>query len=115
MARPEFLQDEAFRSLRAGDIAAFHEQIEGRDVVDFTGADLRAVDMRKVDISKMILRGAYLRDADLRGVDLRNKDLEGCTFLRARVSGTFFPPQLSAQELRNSVDLGTRVRMTGLA
>jgi uncharacterized protein YjbI with pentapeptide repeats len=115
MTRPEFLEDEAFRSLRAGDIAAFHEQIEGRDVVDFSGADLRAVDMRKADISKVVLRGAYLSDADLRGIDLRGKDLEGCTFLRARVSGAFFPSELSAQELRNSVDLGTRVRMTGLA
>jgi uncharacterized protein YjbI with pentapeptide repeats len=101
--------------LRAGDLSTFHQQIEERDVVDFTDADLRAVDMRKADISKVVLRGAYLRDADLRGVDLRDKDLEGCTFLRARISGTFFPPELSAQELRNSIDLGTRVRMTVLA
>jgi uncharacterized protein YjbI with pentapeptide repeats len=115
MPRPEFLEDEAFRSLRAGDLTTYHQQIEERDVVDFGDADLRAVDLRKADISKVILRGAYLRDADLRGVDLRGKDLEGCTLLRARVSGTFFPTELSAQELRNSVDLGTRIQMTGLA
>jgi len=115
MALPKFLDDEAFRSLRVGDMTAYHRIIEERDVVDFSSSDLRAVDLRNADISKVVLRGAYLRDADLRGLDLRDIDLEGCTMFNAKISGTFFPPELSAQELRNSIDYGTRIRMSSLA
>ena len=71
-----FPKDPAFKLLRVGEIDAFQKNIEGRDVLDFTGCDLRGTDFRKVDLSKFILRDAYLRDADFRGCDLRHIDLE---------------------------------------
>lgn len=112
MSIPRFVEDAAYRCLRMGDIAGFQRETGGRPEVDFTDADLRGVDLRGADLSRVLLRGAYLRDADLRGVDLRHMDLEGCTLLAARVSGTYFPSSLSAQEIVNSVQLGTRLRMS---
>jgi uncharacterized protein YjbI with pentapeptide repeats len=110
MGKPNFPQDPAFKLLRAGELDAFHQAIEGRDVVDFTGTDLRGTDFRKVDLSKVVLRDAYLRDADLRGCDLRNLDLEGVSLHGAKISGTYFPHNVSAVELRMSLRHGTRIR-----
>lgn len=110
MAKPKFIDDEAFRSLRSGDLERFHALIAERDSVDFTDCDLRGTVMRHAEIDKLILRGSYLRDADLRGLDLREKDLEGCSLFHAKVSGAYFPPQFSAEEIRLSVELGTRLR-----
>jgi uncharacterized protein YjbI with pentapeptide repeats len=110
MASPRIVDDPAYRDLRADDFQHFAEHIAGRKQVDFSNADLRGVDLRNVDVSKLILRDAYLRDADLRGLDLRNVDLEGCSLHGAQISGTYFPANLSPQEIANSVKLGTRMR-----
>ena len=110
MGNPGFLQDPAFKLLRVGEVDAFHKNIEERDVVDFTGADLRGTDFRKVELSKVILRDAYLRDADLRGCDLRDLDLEGVSLQNAKISGAYFPENVSANEIRMSLRHGTRIR-----
>ena len=112
MGNPRFLNDPAYRYLRTGDFTAFEREVEGRPEVDFSNADLRGVDFRGANLGCVVLRGAYLRDADLRGVDLRQMDLEGCSLLGARISGAYFPSSLSAQEIANSVRLGTRLRMS---
>ena len=39
-------------------------------------------------------------------------DLEGCSIFHAKVSGTYFPENLSAAELRMSLEMGTRLRIT---
>jgi uncharacterized protein YjbI with pentapeptide repeats len=110
MPAPKFIDDPAFRDLRDNDIAHFEEHTAGRKQVDFSSADLRGVDLRNVDINKLILRDAYLRDADLRGLDLRGLDLEGCSLHGAKISGTYFPADLTSQEIANSVQFGTRLR-----
>jgi uncharacterized protein YjbI with pentapeptide repeats len=112
MPAPRFIDDPAFRDLREYDFENFREHTEGRDRIDFSNADLRAVDLSQVDVSKLVLRDAYLRDADLRGLDLRHLDLEGCSIHNAKISGTYFPENLSPQEIANSVTLGTRMRTT---
>jgi uncharacterized protein YjbI with pentapeptide repeats len=114
MSKPRFPADPAFRLLRVGDVDAFHKNIEERDLVDFTGADLRGTDFRKVDLAKLILRDAYLRDTDFRGCDLRHLDLEGVSLQNAKVSGAYFPEKVAAIELRMSLRHGTRIRTTGL-
>ena len=53
---------------------------------------------------------AYLRGADLRGCDLSQADLEGASIHGAKIGGTLFPKSLSAQEIRLSDELGTRMR-----
>jgi uncharacterized protein YjbI with pentapeptide repeats len=110
MPTPKFIDDPAFRDLRANDLQHFKEHIASRSEVDFTAADLRGVDLRNVDVSKLILRDAYLRDADLRGLDLRDLDMSGCSLHGAKISGTYFPHNLSPQEIANSIEYGTRLR-----
>jgi uncharacterized protein YjbI with pentapeptide repeats len=110
MAIPRIVDDPAYRDLRADDLKHFQEHIAGRKQVDFSSADLRGVDLRQVDPSKLILRDAYLRDADLRGLDLRSVDMEGCSLHAAQISGTYFPANLSPQEIANRVQFGTRMR-----
>jgi uncharacterized protein YjbI with pentapeptide repeats len=110
MPAPKFIDDPAFRDLREYDFKHFQQHTEGRETIDFSGADLRAVDLSQVDVNKLILRDAYLRDADLRGVDLRNLDLEGCSIHNAKIGGAYFPKNISPQEIATSVQFGTRMR-----
>ncbi len=110
MPTPKFIDDPAFRDLREYDVKHFQQHTEGREKIDFTGADLRAVDLSQIDVSKLILRDAYLRDADLRGLDLRHLDMEGCSIHGAKIGGAYFPDNLSPQEIANSVTFGTRLR-----
>jgi uncharacterized protein YjbI with pentapeptide repeats len=110
MAAPKFIDDPAFRDLRENDLEHFQQHIAGREQIDLSSADLRGVDLRNVNVSKLILRDAYLRDADLRGLDLRELDLEGCSIHGAHIGGAYFPLNLSAQEIANSVQFGTRLR-----
>jgi uncharacterized protein YjbI with pentapeptide repeats len=110
MTAPRFLDDAAYRCLRDGDLEGYHRAIEGRKLVDFSGTDLRGVDFRRADLSKIILRDAYLRDGDLRGCDLRHLDLEGTSMERAKIAGAYFPRSVSADEIRMSVECGTRIR-----
>ena len=115
MPKPRFPDDEAFHCLRSGDLEGYHAQIADRQQVDFSNSDLRATDLRNADLSKVILRGAYLRDADLRGLDLSHMDLKGCSLLHAKVGGVLFPANLPPEEIRLSLQFGTRLRPTGKA
>jgi len=111
MAQPRFLDDPAFRCLRIGDFAGFNREAAGFKEIDFSNADLRGVDLRGIaDLTKLVVRGAYMRDTDLRGLDLREWDMEGCSLYHAKISGAYFPTNLSPQEITVSVQLGTRMR-----
>jgi uncharacterized protein YjbI with pentapeptide repeats len=110
MAQPRFPDDPAFRCLRIGDIEGFKKHTAGRREIDFSDSDLRGVDLRGIDLVKIVLRGSYMRDTDLRGLDLRHLDMEGCSLYHAKISGAYFPANLSAAEITASVHYGTRVR-----
>ncbi len=110
MPAPKFIDDPAYRDLREFDFERFEQHIAGRKKIDFSSADLRGVDLSRVDATNLVLRDAYLRDSDLRGLDLRHVDLEGCSLHNAKISGTYFPENLSPQEIANSVQYGTRIR-----
>jgi uncharacterized protein YjbI with pentapeptide repeats len=113
MVQPLFPDDPAFKSLRTGDFEAFNRQIASQKRVDFSDSDLRGVDFRGVvDLSKVIVRGAYMRDTDLRGLDLRDWDMQGCSLYHAKISGAYFPANLSPLEISLSVQHGTRMRTT---
>jgi hypothetical protein len=43
-------------------------------------------------------------------VDLRHTALEGASLGHAQISGTFFPVELTADEILMSVNFGTRLR-----
>ena len=90
--------------LLADDLTAFNERA-GRERPDLADANLRMADLRSAN-----LRGAYLRGADLRGLDLSDADLDGASINEARISGTLFPRDISADEIQLSVWKGTRMR-----
>src|SRR4051812_32528939 len=110
MSRPKFLDDDAFRCLRSGDLQGFARRIAERPQIDFSNADFRGTDFRNVDLAKVVLKGAYLKDADLRGVDLRHMNLEGCSIHNAQIGGAYFPDNLAPAEIEMSVHYGTRLR-----
>jgi uncharacterized protein YjbI with pentapeptide repeats len=112
VSTPRFIDDPAYRDLRENDFEHFERHTAGRKQIDFSNADLRGVDLRHVDTTKLVLRDAYLRQADLRGLDLRHLDMEGCSLHSAKISGTYFPENLSPQEIANSVQFGTRMRIS---
>lgn len=97
------------RLLRHDRIDEFNRRA-AKEPPDLVDADLRGVDLRKADLSHADLRGAYLRQADLRGVDLSHAKLEGASIHGARIGGVLFPPDISAEEVRLSWELGTRMR-----
>ncbi len=44
------------------------------------------------------------------GVDLTHTNLQGASINSAKISGTYFPPTLSAEEITLSLVHGTRLR-----
>ncbi len=101
--------DPLYRLLRDGNIDAFNTQTAGA-TVDLTQCDFRGVDLRGLNAAGLDLADSYLRQADLRGVDFSQARLEGASINGAKISGTFFPCELSADEIQLSLRYGTRMR-----
>ncbi len=74
------------------------------------GCKLRGMDLRGLIADGLDFSDAYFRGADLRGIDFRNCNLEGASLAEARISGCYFPNALSPEEIRLSVEKGTRLR-----
>lgn len=74
------------------------------------GGDFRGLDLRELNPRGLDLRDGYFRGADLRGLDFSHTHLEGASFGLAHISGCLFPREIRADDLRLSVELGTRVR-----
>jgi len=108
--RPRITKDPMYQMLRVDDTQGFNQRKQQGGTCDLRGVDLRGLDLRGLDAEGLDFTGSYFRDADLRGVDLRQAVLEGCSFYGAKISGTYFPAELSADEIRLSVELGVRVR-----
>lgn len=77
---------------------------------DLRQANLSGLDLRKADLKGLDLTGCYLRGANLCGLDLTGCNLQGASLKGALVSGALFPENISAEEIRLSIDHGTRVR-----
>ena len=75
-----------------------------------TGGDYRGRDLRKMNARGLDFSSAYFRNCDLSGIDFRETNLEGASLLDAKVSGVYFPDELSPEEIRLSLDHGTRLR-----
>lgn len=102
IAKPEILFEEnrdAFNKLvNAGKTPSFQDQ-------NLADLDLRGFILRDADLS-----GAYLRGANLSGQDLSNAKMHGASLKSAKISGCLFPAAISAEEIRLSMDTGTRLR-----
>lgn len=112
MDKPEIKQDPLYQLLRNEDIKGFNEQRDTLDTTELRSGDYRGRDLRNMNADGLDFSGAYFRNSDLSGIDFRNTNLEGASLLDAKLSGTYFPPELSPEEIRLSLDTGTRMRYT---
>lgn len=110
MSQPSQLDSPLYRLLRSEDIAGFNAQKPHSGEIDLCGGDFRGLDLRALDTQRVNFRDAYFRGSDLRGLDLRDAQLEGASLAHAQISGTYFPIELSADEILMSVNFGTRLR-----
>ncbi|MBT4962642.1 MAG: pentapeptide repeat-containing protein [Francisellaceae bacterium] len=109
--KPQITEDEMYQLLRSQNIQEFNEKLEAGLPCDLTNCDFRSLDLRGINASNLNLRNAYFRNTDLRGIDLRTADIEGATFASAKISGCYFPDNISATEIQLSVEHGTRIRV----
>ena len=110
MTTPGISQDPMYQMLRNDDVAGFNKAIDQGMPCNLRGSDLRGLDLRGIHVAGMDLTDAYFRGTDLRGVDFRGCSLDGVSLANAKVSGCYFPPELDANELRLSLEFGTRLR-----
>lgn len=108
---PQISQDPLYALLRQEKIDEFNAKRKAGVSCDMRGLDFRGLDLRRAEFSGLNFQDAYFRGADLRGLDLRSVvSLEGASFSNAKISGTYFPKELSAAEISLSLSQGIRVR-----
>lgn len=110
MSQPKQLDSPLYALVHHEDVKGFNAQRPNGSPVDFRGGDFRGLDLRELDTNGVDFTDAYFRAADLRGLDLRECSLEGASLAHAQISGTYFPAELSADEILMSVNFGTRLR-----
>ncbi len=110
MEKPEIKDDPLYQLLRNEDIEGFNAQRDVMDTSQLRSGDYRGRDLRKLNAAGLDFSDSYFRNSDLSGIDFRDTNLEGASLLDAKVSGTYFPAALSADEIRLSLETGTRLR-----
>jgi uncharacterized protein YjbI with pentapeptide repeats len=110
MDKPFIKQDPLYQLLRNEDIKAFNEQRDQLDTSELKQGDYRGRDLRNMNAAGLDFSNSYFRNSDLSGIDFRETNLEGASLLDAKLSGTYFPAELEATEIRLSLDTGTRLR-----
>ncbi|MEJ2610637.1 MAG: pentapeptide repeat-containing protein [Candidatus Thiodiazotropha sp.] len=110
MPKPEQKPNPMYQLLKQGKVKEFNQRLAAGEICDLENADLRGIDLRGLDAKDLNLAGAYLRHADLRGLNLKSTNLEGASINSAKISGTYFPISLSADEINLSLVHGTRLR-----
>lgn len=97
--------------LRDGEKEKFNaETADLKKPVDLENCNLQGVDLREVNLVNANLKDSYLKSADLRGVDLSHAKLAGVSIHKARIGGVLFPKSIESNEIRLSVEYGTRLR-----
>ena len=110
MSQPKLLDTPLYALLHKDDITGFNNERPKEGPVDMVGGDFRGLDLRELNADGIDFTDAYFRSADLRGLDLSSTPLEGASIAHAQISGTFFPRELTADEILMSVNFGTRLR-----
>ena len=108
--KPVIKPDPLYQMLRQEDVDSFNASRDTLDTSELTGGDYRGRDLRKMNARGLDFSNAYFRNCDLSGIDFRETHLEGASLMDAKVSGVYFPAELSADEIRLSLDHGTRLR-----
>lgn len=108
--KPQIKDDPLYLLLREGKVEEFNKRKAAGESCDLTACDFRNVDLRGIDASGLDFSNCYFHQTDLRGLDLQEANLEGASINGARISGTYFPKELSAEEIGLSLVHGTRMR-----
>jgi len=110
--RPVISKENMYMLLRESKIKEFNDlRSRGQDC-DLSGKDFRGLDLRGMDVEGIDFSNSYFRQTDLRGLNLSTCNLEGASIQGVRMSGTYFPKELSTQEIQLSSMHGTRMRYT---
>ncbi len=110
MDKPYIKQDPLYQLLRNEDIKGFNEQRDQTDSSELRSGDYRGRDLRNMNAKGLDFSNSYFRNCDLSGIDFRDTNLDGASILDAKLSGTYFPLELGAAEIRLSLETGTRLR-----
>ncbi|MDR2819030.1 MAG: pentapeptide repeat-containing protein [Desulfovibrio sp.] len=100
--KPEILYEE--------NLEQFNALVAAGKAPDLRNRNLSNLDLRGFDLCHADLSGAYLSGANLGGVDLSGANLSGASIRKAVVSGCLFPKDLAVDEIRMSLEYGTRIR-----
>ncbi len=103
-------RDSVYQLLRESKVDEANALIASGEPFDFTRADFRSLNLQGLKVEGLDFSGSYFRATDLRGLDMRSCCLEGASLHDALVSGVYFPDQLSPEEIRLSIEQGTRMR-----
>jgi len=96
--------------LRKERIEEFNDIVESSVRYDLQNVNLRGRNLTKVNLKFADLSGAYLANCNLKGVNLSHAKLEGASLHRAKISGVYFPKNVRADEILNTINYGTRIR-----
>lgn len=107
---PRKLDHPLYLLLQDENIAEFNKRVAAGERTSLANAALRGLDLRNMDPADMDFSGAYFRSCDLRGIDFRRCNMEGASVADAKISGCYFPVELSADEIHLSLERGTRMR-----
>jgi len=111
MAEPTISDDPLYRLLREGKVAEFNQRIAAGEKTNLVGCDFRHINLSGLITTGLDFSNGYFRQADLRGVDFSGCDsLEGASIHGAKISGTYFPREIRAEELLLSLEHGIRLR-----
>ena len=88
----------------------FNEMVAQGKMTQLHNQNLADLDLRGYNLSTMDLSGSYMRGVNLAGMDLRGANFSGVSLKDAKVSGCYFPKDLPADEIRLSLEFGTRIR-----
>lgn len=110
MALPITHDNALYLLLHHEKIAEFNSRHEEAKAALLKGGNYRGLDLRNLNADGLDFSDAYFRGADLRGIDFRNTILEGASMIDAKISGCYFPKELSPEEIRLSITQGTRLR-----
>ncbi len=96
-------------------IESFNRLVLEGKAPDLKKMNLSGLDLRKAHLAGLDLSDSYLRNCDLRGVDLSGCNLHGASMQGAQISGALFPENVSMEEIRYSIEYGTRIRTSSAA
>lgn len=110
MDKDEIRAQPKFELLLEENVDKFNQLVKAGKAPDMKNANLSGLDLRKAHLRGLNLTGCYMRATNLRGVDMTGCNLFGASMQGAMISGALFPSNVPMDEIRLSVEYGTRIR-----